>query len=472
MSTFVLCYDVSSNVRLQLGAFTSPRALSTEICLMDTSLPKSDQPLHAENPVDVTDNLGQQLEDVVRTFHSLEPSVESPMSSENMEEDSVRELAGKTRTVNDTGGAKDHKLDKKLTKIHDKEAMLIMQSLNKLKTTEEKLEVLVKKHTELMENYHGEQKQIHTLERKLLHAIKEKDQLQAEHSRAVLARNKLEGLCRELQRHNKALKEETLQQCREEDLKRKAITTRFQNTLADIQVQIEEHSSRNTTLCKENIDLAEKLKSLITQYDHREANLEKVFKHRDLQQKLMETKLAQANLLLKDVEEKHKAEKEHLLKQAAEAKLTVKLLKEAETDMKAELALYSEKFKEFQGSVSKSSGVYATFKQDMEKMSKNMKKLEKEAHGWKTRFESTNKALVEMVTDKILMDKEIEASTVKTQRLEQLCRAMQEERNSLYKKLQREEQSLGAIVEKHQFGNIVVVEETHVPTENIEKLIP
>uniref|UniRef100_A0AAY4B873 Uncharacterized protein n=1 Tax=Denticeps clupeoides TaxID=299321 RepID=A0AAY4B873_9TELE len=348
--------------------------------------------------------------------------------------------------------------------LSDKEAMLIMQSLNKLKTTEEKLEVLVKKHTELMENYHGEQKQIHTLERKLLHAIKEKDQLQAEHSRAVLARNKLEGLCRELQRHNKALKEETLQQCREEDLKRKAITTRFQNTLADIQVQIEEHSSRNTTLCKENIDLAEKLKSLITQYDHRE----KVFKHRDLQQKLMETKLAQANLLLKDVEEKHKAEKEHLLKQAAEAKLTVKLLKEAETDMKAELALYSEKFKEFQGSVSKSSGVYATFKQDMEKMSKNMKKLEKEAHGWKTRFESTNKALVEMVTDKILMDKEIEASTVKTQRLEQLCRAMQEERNSLYKKLQREEQSLGAIVEKHQFGNIVVVEETHVPTENIE----
>lgn len=35
---------------------------------------------------------------------------------------------------------------------------------------------------------------------------KEKDQLQGEHSRAILARSKLESLCRELQRHNKTLK--------------------------------------------------------------------------------------------------------------------------------------------------------------------------------------------------------------------------------------------------------------------------
>lgn len=39
-------------------------------------------------------------------------------------------------------------------------------------------------------------------------------------------------------------------------------------------------------------------------------NLEKVFKHRDLQQKLAETKLEQAKLLLKEEGEKHKNEKE------------------------------------------------------------------------------------------------------------------------------------------------------------------
>lgn len=39
-------------------------------------------------------------------------------------------------------------------------------------------------------------------------------------------------------------------------------------------------------------------------------NLEKVFKHRDLKEKLLETKLEQANLILREAEGKHKLEKE------------------------------------------------------------------------------------------------------------------------------------------------------------------
>eukprot|EP00064_Thunnus_orientalis_P016835 superscaffoldBa00003425_g16907 len=276
--------------------------------------------------------------------------------------------------------------------------MLLMQSLNKLDTPEQKLEAIIKKHAELLEEHRSDQKQLKVLQKKLLQVMKEKDQLQSEHSRAVLARSKLEGLCRELQRHNKTLKEETLQRCREDDLKRKEITTHFQGTLSEIQAQIEEHSTRNTKLCQENSALAEKLKGLISQYDQREANLEKVFKHRDLKEKLLETKLQQANMILKDAEEKHKLEKEHLLKQAAESKLQVKFMKEQEVDMKTQLEMYSKKFDEFQGTVSKSNSVYSSFKQDM--------------------------------------DKEFELVTIKNQKLENLCRALQEERKSLYEKVQ------------------------------------
>ena len=35
---------------------------------------------------------------------------------------------------------------------------------------------------------------------------RERDQLQSEHGRALLAKSKLESLCRELQRHNKSIK--------------------------------------------------------------------------------------------------------------------------------------------------------------------------------------------------------------------------------------------------------------------------
>ncbi|XP_023694843.2 taxilin beta b [Paramormyrops kingsleyae] len=385
----------------------------------------------ADPCVDVTEELNQQLEDIISTYQS-EASLVEPEEPEELigEQDVV--VTG----MMDTSVGKDQKLEKKMLKALGKEGMILMQNLNKLSTTDAKLEAIIKKHAELLEEHRTDQKQLKVLQKKLVHVMKEKDLLQSEHSRAVLARSKLEGLCRELQRHNKTLKEETLQRCREDDLKRKEITTHFQNTLTDIQTQIEEHSDRNTKLCKENSDLAEKLKGLIAQYDQREANLEKVFKHRDLQQKLAETKLEQAKLLLKEEGEKHKNEKECLLTQTAELAMQVKILKEQESAMKAQLSMYSEKFDEFQGTVSKSKDIYSTFKQDMEKMSKKIKKLEKESNTWRTRFEGCNKALVNMVEEKTLRDKELELCTEKIQRLEKLCRALQEERKDLHQKVQ------------------------------------
>ncbi|XP_014916404.1 taxilin beta b [Poecilia latipinna] len=380
--------------------------------------------------IDLTEDLGQQLEDIISTYQAAQ----IPAEPEDTEE---------VTAAKEPDARKDQKLEKKMLKNLGKEAMLLMQSLNKLDTPEQKLETIIKKHAELLEEHRSDQKQMKMLQKKLLQVMKEKDQLQSEHSRAVLARSKLEGLCRELQRHNKTLKEETLQRCREDDLKRKEITTHFQGTLSDIQAQIEEHSSRNTKLCQENGALAEKLKALIAQYDQREANLEKVFKHRDLKEKLLETKLEQANLILKEAEGKHKLEKELLLKQVAEYKLQLSGLKEQETDMRSQLDMYSKKFDEFQGTVSKSNSVYSGFKQDMDKMAKKMKKLEKECHSWKTRFDSCNKNLIDMVADRTIKEKEFELLTIKNQKLESLCRALQEQRKNLSKQVQ------GAQPDKH-----------------------
>jgi hypothetical protein len=47
---------------------------------------------------------------------------------------------------------------------------------------------------------------VKVLQKKQSQIVKEKLHLQGEHSKAILARSKLESLCRELQRHNKTLK--------------------------------------------------------------------------------------------------------------------------------------------------------------------------------------------------------------------------------------------------------------------------
>uniref|UniRef100_A0A8D1DEU1 Beta-taxilin n=1 Tax=Sus scrofa TaxID=9823 RepID=A0A8D1DEU1_PIG len=364
---------------------------------------------------DISEELNRQLEDIISMYGSAagttgkegattateQPENTEPPDNEDRDyEEATDEMerepvaSGEPLTAKEPVSNKEQKLEKKILKGLGKEANLLMQNLNKLPTSEEKLDFLFKKYAELLDEHRTEQKKLKLLQKKQVQIQKEKDQLQSEHSRAILARSKLESLCRELQRHNKTLKE-TLQRAREEEEKRKEITSHFQSTLTDIQAQIEQQSERNMKLCQENTELAEKLKSIIDQYELRE----------------------------------------ELLNQAAEWKLQAKVLKEQETVLQAQLTLYSGRFEEFQSTLTKSNEVFATFKQEMDKTTKKMKKLEKETATWKARFENCNKALLDMIEEKALRAKEYECFVMKIGRLENLCRALQEERNELYKKI-------------------------------------
>ncbi|XP_040280490.1 alpha-taxilin [Bufo bufo] len=411
---------------------------------------------HAPPTSDVSEELSRQLEDILNTYcvaagqegvaDSEETDKGPPESSRNGEtKPVVPEVNGvkaeprgaeDNRTVSDPDKDQKRVQDKKKTKGLGKEITLLMQTLNTLSTPEEKLAALCKKYAELLEEHRTSQKQMRILQKKQTQLIQEKDQLRNEHSKAILARSKLESLCRELQRHNRSLKEEGVQRAREEEEKRKEVTSHFQLTLNDIQTQMEQHNERNTKLRQENVELADRLKKLIEQYELREEHIDKVFKHKDLQQQLVDAKLQQAQEMLKEVEERHQREKDFLLKEAVESQRMCELMKQQETHLKQQLALYTEKFEEFQNTLSKSNEVFTTFKQEMEKMTKKIKKLEKETTMYRSRWESSNKALLVMAEEKTLRDKEHEALQAKIQKLEKLCRALQTERNDLNKKVQ------------------------------------
>ncbi|XP_024055061.2 alpha-taxilin [Terrapene carolina triunguis] len=423
---------------------------------------KSSQPAMC----DVSEELSRQLEDILNTY-CVDASQEGPGDDGGQSEPAEPDEADKCRSesprngeqepgcpemngekegskgteefrANDECGDRDQKRaqEKKKAKGLGKEITLLMQTLNTLSTPEEKLAALCKKYAELLEEHRNSQKQMKILQKKQTQLVQEKDHLRSEHSKAILARSKLESLCRELQRHNRTLKEEGVQRAREEEEKRKEVTSHFQVTLNDIQLQMEQHNERNSKLRQENMELAERLKKLIEQYELREEHIDKVFKHKDLQQQLVDAKLQQAQEMLKEAEERHQREKDFLLKEAVESQRMCELMKQQETHLKQQLALYTEKFEEFQNTLSKSSEVFTTFKQEMEKMTKKIKKLEKETTVYRSRWESSNKALLEMAEEKTLRDKELEGLQVKIQRLEKLCRALQTERNDLNKKVQ------------------------------------
>uniref|UniRef100_A0A8K9XG97 Taxilin alpha n=1 Tax=Oncorhynchus mykiss TaxID=8022 RepID=A0A8K9XG97_ONCMY len=394
---------------------------------------------------DMAEELSRQLEDILNTY-CLEDNGEDGVNLPNGQSHgpvlnglaNEKELDVKPGDVkvNACGAEKAKTQDKKKVKGLGKEITLLMQTLNTLSTPEEKLAGLCKKYADLLEEQRNSQKQMRVLQKKQSQLVQETDHLKKEHSKAILARSKLESLCRELQRHNRTLKEDGTQRARVEEEKRKVVTSHFQVTLNDIQAQMEQHNERNASLRLENSELAEKLKKLIQQYELREEHIDKVFKHKDLQQQLVDAKLQQAQELLLESEDRHHREKDFLLKEAVESQRMCELMKQQEVHLKQQLSLYTEKFEEFQTTLSKSNEVFTTFKQEMEKMTKKIKKLEKETTMYRSRWESSNKALLNMAEEKTLQDREFDSLQGKVGKLEKLCRALQNERNELSKKVQ------------------------------------
>ncbi|KAK5852538.1 hypothetical protein PBY51_006391 [Eleginops maclovinus] len=310
------------------------------------------------------------------------------------------------------------------------EVSLIMKSLNKSSSPAKKLEEVVKKYAEVAVQRHGDERKLCVLQQQM-------SMLQQESRSSVTARSELEALCRELQGHYNTLREETLQRCKEDEEKRSEITSHFQSMLTEIQAQIEQHSTRNDKLCHENSNLTDKLEGLMTQCEMREESLEKINKHRDLQHKLTEAKLQQANALLAEAEEKHKREKEYLLREAIDKTKKCFAMKEQELAMKKKLTLYAQKFDEFQATLAKSNEIYVRFKNEMDNMSEKMKKMDKDSTLWKTRFENCNKALNDMIAERTEKCKEYDIFVLKIQKLERLCDALQRERVMLYEKIKQ-----------------------------------
>jgi len=122
--------------------------------------------------------------------------------------------------------------------------------------------------------------------------LKEKEHAQADHSKAVLTRSRLESLCRELQRQNKAIKvgnhradwkcvlhflnhyfqylqEESLLRIKEEEEKRKEISAKFQTTLNEITTLMNDIHDKNSKLKEDNTEMTNKFKTVCEQYDVR-----------------------------------------------------------------------------------------------------------------------------------------------------------------------------------------------------------
>ncbi|GLV34739.1 uncharacterized protein CBL_09220 [Carabus blaptoides fortunei] len=325
-----------------------------------------------------------QRNNYIKRFGKMETNVEDPVEKQIIEDLNKPEMK--------------KRVDKERRK-GEKKMELFMKSITDL-NAEEKISALCKKNKEFLEEIRNCKASIQLLQRRTVVLEREKDLLQNEQSKAVLARSRLETLCRELQRQNKSIKEESTQKIREEEEKRKEVSLRFQSSLNEVTQNVQQNADKNIKLREDNIEMAQKFHKLCDQFKQREEEVIRLTKQMDLE------------------------------KQLAEA-----TVKRSECQLNAERELWN-KEKEFHKTQMKAN--------DMERINK----LEKECGAWKERWQQAQLNFNRVISENQTLEKEMTSRNKKLDKLADLCRSIQDERTAYLKQLKENGLTPVALPEK------------------------
>ncbi|XP_058098686.1 uncharacterized protein LOC131243378 isoform X2 [Magnolia sinica] len=261
-------------------------------------------------------------------------------------------------------------------------------------------------------------------EKELLEFTLKYQKVIAERDAAIAVRDKLESLCRELQRQNKMLMDECKRVSTEGQNMRSDLSTKFHDAIKDVNNKLEEQKDECLSQLKENETLRNKLKHLADQY----AVSEQKFQQK-LKQKMLELQLA--DLKIQQHQEKSVQEQTQMQLYAEQ----VSQLLATEKNLRLQLQADGEKFQQFQDALLKSNEVFEAFKKEMEKMAKSIKDLTKENIFLKSKCEKTDVSLIELVEEREHLKqqlehlkKQLEKMKNQKEKLQSLCRSLQAER--------------------------------------------
>ena len=282
---------------------------------------------------------------------------------------------------------------------------------------------------------------------------KEKEHLRNEITKVNSLKSRLESLCKELQTESKRIKDEGKKFLRNVESFTPISPTAPTCSLPDSPAAAAPPSSNGEmpaplSLCipSEKLDIAQetnpyllntKLNALVDQYEQREKDYYATVHRKDVQ---LQYSLA-----------RYLTQQETLSQECIKVetlKAQVLNFVKTENELKRQLAVYVDKFKQVEETLSKSNELFMTFRKETEKMTKNLAKFEKENDYLKNKVATLNRNILEMAEEKTKNQKTTETLANQKMKLEVLCRTLQAERNealALASKLKKAEQDVAPV---------------------------
>eukprot|EP00602_Paraphysomonas_sp_CaronLab_P011709 CAMPEP_0185040100 /NCGR_PEP_ID=MMETSP1103-20130426/37763_1 /TAXON_ID=36769 /ORGANISM="Paraphysomonas bandaiensis, Strain Caron Lab Isolate" /LENGTH=377 /DNA_ID=CAMNT_0027579265 /DNA_START=76 /DNA_END=1206 /DNA_ORIENTATION=- len=239
-------------------------------------------------------------------------------------------------------------------------------------------------------------------------------------------RVKLQELCRLITKQTKDIVEEN-ERLREIDrVRMDDLIAHFSTTIVDIKQKVADQEEEQMKKAEDNNQLREKITQFQEHSKLRDSHFKSQIHAKNLELQLAQAKKAQETQLLKQ---------ERARGEAYRADITH--LSSSKAELKAQLALYSDKFDNFQEALNKSQGMFSQFEDKMQSMADTVCKLEGENARLRQECNRLDCTLVNQVEKKIDVTKRLEKLTKEKEKVAAECRRLQLQRGSITEKLSK-----------------------------------
>lgn len=315
----------------------------------------------------------------------------------------------------DAAGEKDQ--EQEIEREVKKATRDLNQLLSNIESPMTRLETVHKKYTELLADMKKLDRDYAKSKKRADQLQKDQDKGKSELSKTVTMKDKLEKLCRELTKENKKVKDENKKL---EDTEKKArllVNERLDSLLYDIQdVMAAAKGSPRSEKVDMDLDeaLRAKIKTIGEKFEMREGHYRTLLRSKDSEIQCLTAKYE---------EQRRAAENEAARCRALSSQVST--FSHTEAELRSQLNIYVEKFKQVEDTLNNSNELFLTFRKEMEEMSKKTKRLEKENLTLTRKHDQTNRNILEMAEERTRNHEELEKWRKKSHHLEALCRRMQ-----------------------------------------------
>jgi chromosome segregation ATPase len=258
--------------------------------------------------------------------------------------------------------------------------------------------------------------------RRLVDASKERDRCKAETQRAIQAKNKLEGSCKELQQQKTTIAKENQKIAEEEQSRHSELKAKFEQAIKDVQEKMDAELEVRQHFLNENEELRGKLLKFTETYEAQEKQLAEQRESREREMEVAQKRLEEHETMCAESKVKTASLEKHN-----------ETLRKSQTVLRTELQTILGKFDEFHEAVTGSNNRHGECKTEIDGLQTKLQEYEKENTDLKNSAELTKATEEQKVAEK------------QRDALERLCDNLQKENKKLQEQLRSLKKKKGKV---------------------------